>query len=67
MRLKSHETVQVFDELRLQLLNAEVSNKLLNVSNQGWIPGLGSTRDRNIGPLSVCSRRDCGKGPYADA
>lgn len=26
-RLKSHEAVQVFDELRLQLLNTEVSNQ----------------------------------------
>jgi hypothetical protein len=26
--LKSHETVQVFDELRLQLLNTEVSSQV---------------------------------------
>jgi hypothetical protein len=61
------QVILLVTESEIRLLNAEVSNKLLNVSNQGWIPGLGSTRDRNIGPLSVCSRRDCGKGPYADA
>ena len=59
-RLKSHEAVQVFDELRLQSLNNEVSIRelniksgyhilkfqirLLNVSNQCQMPGLGSAR-----------------------
>ena len=61
------QVILLVTEYEIRLLNAEVSNKLLYVSNQGWIPGLGSARDRNIGPLSVCSRRDCGKGPYADA
>lgn len=59
-RLKSHETVQVFDESRLQSLNTEVSNQgaefkirlpntevsnqATNVSNQGQMPGFGSAR-----------------------
>lgn len=66
MHLKSHETVQVFDESRLQSLNTEVSNqvtefriRLLNteVSNQitecfksGPDAWIWVCQDRKIGP-----------------